>query len=112
VDTKQKSFSTIELRIAVAIILIIAAVAISNLLRSRMTANEVSAVGSMRTMNTAANTYGSTYGNGLPPSLAFIGTTGTGAVGCQNASLLDTVLTSRSCYSFLAYEQTTRRPNA
>ena len=78
-NKKQKGFSLIELLIVVAIILIIAAIAIPNLLRSRMAANEASAVGSIRTMNTAAITYSSTYGNGFPPSLASIGTTGTGA---------------------------------
>ena len=50
---KQKGFSLIELLIVVAIILIIAAIAIPNLLRSRMAANEASAVGSLRTINTA-----------------------------------------------------------
>jgi type II secretory pathway pseudopilin PulG len=59
----------IELLIVVAIILIIAAIAIPNLLRSRMAANEASAVGSIRTINTAAITYSATYGNGFPPGL-------------------------------------------
>ena len=67
-NKKQKGFSLIELLIVVAIILIIAAIAIPNLLRSRMAANEASAVGSIRTMNTAAITYSSTYGNGFPPN--------------------------------------------
>jgi type II secretory pathway pseudopilin PulG len=56
---KQKGFSLIEL-----LILIIAAIAIPNLLRSRMAANEASAVGSLRTINTAAVTYSTTYGIG------------------------------------------------
>src|SRR6266851_4708633 len=54
---KQKGFSLIELLIVVAIILIIAAIAIPNLLKSRIAANEASAVGSVRTLNTAQVTY-------------------------------------------------------
>jgi len=58
---KQKGFSLIELLIVVAIILIIAAIAIPNLMRSRMAANESSAVGSVRTINTAMVTYASSF---------------------------------------------------
>src|SRR5437879_9004598 len=66
---KQKGFSLIELLIVVAIILIIAAIAIPNLIRSRMAANEASAVATLRTLTTAFVTYSTTYGNGLPPTL-------------------------------------------
>lgn len=57
----NRGFSLIELLIVVAIILIISAIAIPNLLRSRMAANESSAVGSVRTINTAETTYQLTY---------------------------------------------------
>ena len=63
---KQKGFSLIELLIVVAIILIIAAIAIPNLLRSRMAANESSAVGSIRTINTAEVAFATAY-----PSVGF-----------------------------------------
>jgi prepilin-type N-terminal cleavage/methylation domain-containing protein len=68
---KQKGFSLIELLIVVAIILIIAAIAIPNLLRARIAANESSAVASIRTLNTAQISYNSAY-----PTVGFAGTLG------------------------------------
>jgi len=65
----SKGFSLIELLIVVAIILIIAAIAIPNLLRSRIAANQASAVGSCRTLNTAEVTYASTFNVGFSADL-------------------------------------------
>ena len=105
---KQKGFSLIELLIVVAIILIIAAIAIPNLLRSRMAANEASAVGSVRTLNTAEVTYSSAYTDvGFTTTLANLGpgsNTCTGATGATStgACLIDNVLGSgtKSGYNF------------
>ena len=89
---KQKGFSLIELLIVVAIILIIAAIAIPNLLRSRIAANEASAVGSLRTINTAEVTYASTYpAQGFATGLAILGGSGTSS-SSSGALLLDNVL--------------------
>jgi len=71
---KQKGFSLIELLIVVAIILIIAAIAIPNLLRARMAANESSAVASVRTVTTGEITYQTAYPTvGYAPALANLG---------------------------------------
>lgn len=70
---KQKGFSLIELLIVVAIILVIAAVAIPNLLRSRMSANEASAIASMRTVMTSEIVYSMTYPVGFSANLPSLG---------------------------------------
>ncbi|MFI5096112.1 MAG: prepilin-type N-terminal cleavage/methylation domain-containing protein, partial [Candidatus Acidiferrales bacterium] len=71
-NNKQKGFSLIELLIVVAIILIIAAIAIPNLLRSKMAANEASAVASLRTLNTTEILF-STQCNTLSVDLTSLG---------------------------------------
>ena len=76
---KQKGFSLIELLIVVAIILIIAAIAIPNLLRARIAANESSAASGIRTINTAEVSYFSTY-NTYSTNLAQLGPGGPTAV--------------------------------
>jgi type IV pilus assembly protein PilA len=102
---KQKGFSLIELLIVVAIILIIAAIAIPNLLRARIAANESSAVASIRTLNTAQISYNSAY-----PTIGFAGTLSALSGTCDastpptstGACLIDTQLSSgtKSGYSF------------
>jgi prepilin-type N-terminal cleavage/methylation domain-containing protein len=108
---KQKGFSLIELLIVVAIILIIAAIAIPNLLRARIAANESSAASSIRTINTAEVTYNSTYPTvGYAGGLATLGgaLTGVCAATSTTACLIDGTLANngnpagsgKSGYSF------------
>src|SRR6202047_5616590 len=104
---KQKGFSLIEVLLVVAIILIIAAIAIPNLLRSRMATNEASAVGSLRTINTAEVTYSTTYPNvGFAATIGALGGTAPCTTAVSTAScLIDDVLSMtavKSGYKFTA----------
>jgi len=99
-NRRARGFSLIELLIVVAIILIIAAIAIPNFLRSRMSANESSAVGSLHAINTSCASYSTSYGVGYPSTLAALGPSG--APSSTAADLLDAVLSSgvKSGYTF------------
>jgi type IV pilus assembly protein PilA len=106
---KQKGFSLIELLIVVVVILVIAAIAIPNLLRSRMAANESSAVASLRTINTSQVVYQSSYGPGFAANLGQLSDGGS-AANCvppnaptaTSSCLIDSALASgtKSSYTF------------
>ena len=70
---RKRGFSLVELLIVVTIILIIAAMAIPNLLRSKMAANEASAVATLRVLNSAEVTYNMTYNSGFTGGLNVLG---------------------------------------
>ena len=100
----QKGFSLIELLIVVAILLIISAIAIPSYLRSRMQANEASAVGSVRMINTAAMTYSSTYVDvGFPANMADMGGANPCSATSTSACILEDMLSqgTKSGYSFV-----------
>jgi type IV pilus assembly protein PilA len=103
--TQQKGFSLIELLLVVSIILIISAIAIPNFLRSRMRANEASAVASLRAITTAAMTYSITYPDlNFPANLTDLGgATPCSATSSTGACLIDAVLANgtKSGYNFV-----------
>ena len=97
---KQKGFSLIELLIVVTVILIIAAIAIPNFLKSKMAANESSALESMRTINTGEVTYAAGC-----PSIGYSATLvelNTGVICASGTGIIDNVLATgtKSGYTF------------
>jgi type IV pilus assembly protein PilA len=92
VNKRNKGFSLIEVLIVVAIIAILAALSIPNLLRAKMSANETSAIGSLRTLNTASIAYATSYGQ-YPGSLMNLGPA-SGTATSSSADLIDSVLSA------------------
>jgi type IV pilus assembly protein PilA len=97
VSMVKRGFSLIELLIVATIILIIAAIAIPNLLRSKMAANESSAVATLRVLNSAEVTYNMTYNSGYSGGLNVLGPPAT--AGAQpdvlHADLVDSTLAGK-----------------
>lgn len=105
----MKGFSLIELLIVVFIILIISAIAIPSLFRSKIAANESSAASSVRQINTAEGTYASSWGSGYAAALPNLGGTAAACLAgatAANACLLDDLISvppfSKSGYTFAA----------
>ena len=101
---KHRGFSLIELLLVVAVILIVASIAVPNFLKSRLRANEASAVASLRMINTAAITYSITYPDlGFPAQLTALGGANPCVASSAQACLIDDNLAqgNKSGYNFV-----------
>ena|SRR5579863_6332372 len=88
---RQRGFSVVEVVVLVAILLVVAAIAIPNLLHSNLSGNESSAVASLRALNAACANYLMLYG-GYPGSLSNLGPGD--AANSTSAALIDAALAS------------------
>lgn len=109
--TRSGGFSLIELLIVVAIILVIAAIAIPNFIRSKIAANPASVVQSLRTLNSAEVVYSATYAQGYSSNIVSLGPPAPGTLSsATSANLIDSLLASGTKSGYVFVYAATRMP--